>query len=28
LQTPPKRVVQGSNVWTRMMNGRRFDSPN
>jgi hypothetical protein len=25
---PPKRGVQGNQSWTRMMNARRFDSPN
>ncbi|HSR80757.1 MAG TPA: hypothetical protein VLL28_08270, partial [Hyphomicrobiaceae bacterium] len=25
---PPKRGVQGNESWTRMMNARRFDSPN
>jgi hypothetical protein len=28
LQTAPKRVVQGNGSWTRLMNARRFDSPN
>jgi hypothetical protein len=28
LQPPPRRVVQGNESWTRMMNARRFDSPN
>jgi len=28
LPVPPKRVMQGNESWTRMMNARRFDSPN
>jgi len=28
LQRPPKRVVEGNESWRRMMNARRFDSPN
>lgn len=28
LQSPPKRGGQGNESWTRMMNARRFDSPN
>jgi hypothetical protein len=28
LPTPPKRVVQGGGGWVRVMNVRRFDSPN
>jgi len=28
LPLPPKRVVQGTESWKRMMNARRYDSPN
>jgi hypothetical protein len=28
LPAPPRRVVQGGGGWVRMMNARRFDSPN
>ena len=28
LQPPPRRAVEGNARWTRMMNARRFDSPN